>query len=1317
MRNIKGKKITLILLATLIISILSSSISIAQPSNELDFRDILDSINYSNIVGHIEYLSNLGSRVTGYPGSYKAALYIYNQLKSLGINVTYQHYNITVPIDYGSKIFIHGTNEVINAYTLWPNFIQTCRVPSEKPITGKLIYVGDGRLDKLTGLDLNGSIAIMDFNSQDNWINVAKLGAQAVIFIEPYYTTYSEALYKFKTTPIHFPRVWVSADKGEKLINLAKENKIVSLTVDMRYEIRDALNIIGFIQGEKSNESIIIAAHYDTWSIVPAIAPGADEASSVASLLEIARYFSTHKPKRNIIIVALSGHWEALAGAREFVENYFFSTDVVSGKHKIWLFIGLDFSTDGKNVAVLYRGYMYNYGSETVISRWNRWLSSYIFKEVIPALNKVRGIEYKVGSGLYGAYGWWAGIPVQYMLDSEAFSAAHGLGITIRTNYVSRRNWGHPLSTMKYFDEDNLKPQMDVALSIIYALINREMLELSWLHVHPAKMLLGLGGADFSGFVTVRGEVLFFNFSKGWYSKVPNAIVALVLNGYWYSEYPFSKILTISDSKGKFIVHGVWGFQTGSTYVEAYKINKSSGFIEYAPDLGLYGIRQVPFIYQLDQAYYNVSTVVFKASSLVLFDLIDPVRPFPKTYIDPRLRISYTPSPYLSHVWTSTPFSIQILDFSTLSEYITFGYFAVGYEDTVMVFAPPRTKCMIIYRIGGDKSVLVNASGKYPEGNGFYIYPNSEQHISVTAYKFTRDILEIIKSRYTKLKHIYVENPFINFYYNQALEYYELGDTYLRSYNYEKAYPYIILSWNLALHAYAGTMSTIMDTLNVNLIFFVFLVPFIIFGEMLFLSGEGKRKIINVIILGVVLATTYYIIAPPPKVAQNFAMSPLSVLLEMLYLFVALLFLNEVIKVLKETRRKMIGLHFAEKDLVSTALITFSYSIRNMRKRKVRTFLVLVTIITVTFAMVSFTSISMIPRLQPAPVRGVPTFKGILLKGDIESAPANVIDPYFVKIIRYIVGTSGNISVRVWYYPMSEEGKSVETTVQANGKSYTIKAILGLNPEEFIIHKKYIPYIGFPDKELRGNTIVLPDGAAKALNVTLGDTVYIGSYKLVVVGIYNSSIANLLKELDNYPFTPINPDLVMQLRLGYIQQEEHLPLSWSEIVVVPSDLAYDMGGYVASIAIQLNNNTKIRELGEKIAYMFRGPPIYLSDGEKVYTIGFLGGFGLGGFSYFLGPLIIGSLTIFMTILGGIKERVREIFVYTAVGLSPTGIIMLFIGETLVYSLTGVIIGYLLGTVANIYLTANKLLPSYFIVNASSFSVSITFLVTLGASIF
>jgi hypothetical protein len=60
------------------------------------------------------------------------------------------------------------------------------------------------------------------------------------------------------------------------------------------------------------------------------------------------------------------------------------------------------------------------------------------------------------------------------------------------------------------------------------------------------------------------------------------------------------------------------------------------------------------------------------------------------------------------------------------------------------------------------------------------------------------------------------------------------------------------------------------------------------------------------------------------------------------------------------------------------------------------------------------------------------------------------------------------------------------------------------------------------------------------------------------------------------------------------------------------------------------------------------------------------------------PILIAALIVLNTMLGAVYERVREIGIYSAVGLAPVHIAFLFIAEACVYAIIGGILGYLLG---------------------------------------
>ena len=109
-----------------------------------------------------------------------------------------------------------------------------------------------------------------------------------------------------------------------------------SLKVDLVRKETPAYNVIGVLEGSDPalrKETIVIGAHYDhlgrggEGSLAPRsgeIHHGADDnASGVAGMLELARIFSTEKPRlrRTVVFIAFSGEEEGLLGSNFYVNH------------------------------------------------------------------------------------------------------------------------------------------------------------------------------------------------------------------------------------------------------------------------------------------------------------------------------------------------------------------------------------------------------------------------------------------------------------------------------------------------------------------------------------------------------------------------------------------------------------------------------------------------------------------------------------------------------------------------------------------------------------------------------------------------------------------------------------------------------------------------------------------------------------------------------------------------------------------------------------------------------------------------------------
>ncbi len=104
-----------------------------------------------------------------------------------------------------------------------------------------------------------------------------------------------------------------------KKVSFNIENKLVT-----NYK---AENVIGFIEGKCKRKSLVISAHYDHLGMMgqKVYFPGAnDNASGTAMLLYLAKYYSTHKPKYNIVFMSFAGEEAGLLGSNYYTENPLF---------------------------------------------------------------------------------------------------------------------------------------------------------------------------------------------------------------------------------------------------------------------------------------------------------------------------------------------------------------------------------------------------------------------------------------------------------------------------------------------------------------------------------------------------------------------------------------------------------------------------------------------------------------------------------------------------------------------------------------------------------------------------------------------------------------------------------------------------------------------------------------------------------------------------------------------------------------------------------------------------------------------------------
>lgn len=83
-------------------------------------------------------------------------------------------------------------------------------------------------------------------------------------------------------------------------------------------------NILGYIEGERKDSVLVFTAHYDHLGMMgkKTMFPGAnDNASGVAFLLNLVKYYAMHQPKYTTVFIAFAAEEIGLLGSKYFVEH------------------------------------------------------------------------------------------------------------------------------------------------------------------------------------------------------------------------------------------------------------------------------------------------------------------------------------------------------------------------------------------------------------------------------------------------------------------------------------------------------------------------------------------------------------------------------------------------------------------------------------------------------------------------------------------------------------------------------------------------------------------------------------------------------------------------------------------------------------------------------------------------------------------------------------------------------------------------------------------------------------------------------------
>lgn len=1302
----------------------------AAVGEQLSYSDVVAEINETAIIEHVEKFASFGSRVTGYPGSEEAAEYIRDEFSRIGlVDVAYEYFDVAVPIDHGANITVHteaGTTRVIEAYPLWPNLVQTSPTPPGG-ITAKLLYVGKG-LSELEGKNVEGKMVLMDLDSGYEWKRVFAMGAKAIVFIEPEEVTREEFELKVANIPLYAPRLYVSRDDGEYLKNISGSDAEATITSLMRYENVKARNVIGYIPGvDIQDEVTAISAYYDSFSFVPSLSPGAQESLGVSTLLELAKFFKKHPPLRTLEFIAFAGHHQSVAGATDWTERQFNNTISVDGAilFRVHMIFSLDYSTEVKTLGIFPHDSFYPVGGSMYYQPnppRNQAFHATIFDVILPRMRDELGYDPKLVLPVADdpTYLRYSFEPIPRVVDSSALEVAGGIGFGIRTTNCLRSYQYVPSDTPDRVVPSNLRPQLEFTYACMYEAAN--MQDYVMHETTPERQHLTQWG-----FGAIEGQAVTYNYSSGWYDPLPNALIYMRTDP--PSAQPERALFTdvyywigVADDEGKFTIHGVrptTGFMMWYT-IEVYKIDWATGTITHAPDLGQYGDKTFSQRFYFERGWLGTKVhpryfVAFPCSTIALHTIVDPTTfDVSQIHVEPNNFFSH--GPFLS--WGTTGLGVQ----RAAASIVTLP-FSLGITEA-LAFIPEDSAAEILIRAGYypyPVAVFTNASREHPQGVGYRLQLGQYFDIFWTPREAANSMLHLTEDRLLGFTSLNVYSPIALDYYEGVLSSFSAMEDDLSNERYNDLYWQSYSAWAYVINTYFATMNLTLETVYSCIFFYMLLLPFVFLAERLLFPQRGKRRLLAMITLFAVCTMFLYLFHPGFRIASSIFMATLGFTIIALASPLIIIMVGKLIGVVKVLRKRMLGAHFAEISRTGALLLSFSFGIENMRRRKLRSALTLSTVTIITFSLITFTSGTPIAITKGLTWENVETpYSGLLVR----AFPWKPLTDELVTYLREEYRETATLAPRFWAYGPQEE---IPVTNLDSGNSAKAATFLGVSEAESEItgmDEMLLEGLFFEQFKEEAKVCIISQYLAEKLEAHTGDTLSIFGMNLLIVGIMDGTGLYSITELDQEAITPrdilspLPPGMQLVAQAG--KDVPHVP--GDLVILIPYKLArltfwktsQNAGTY--SVAVKFHDQNITMSVAEEFSKRSR-TILFASEGDG--TVGLYiprKTWGVTGLEILAVPLIIGIFIILNTMLGGISERVREIGVFGSLGLSPVHVAGMFLAESIVYGVLAGVIGYILGIATINILYPLALVPENLYPNFSSFMVVLAVVLALAATV-
>lgn len=1288
----------------------------AQYQRELG--ELATQVSLGNLKAHAGELTQPASRLTGSQGEAKALRYAEAQLTRFGATPRRYPFQVTVP-DEASIGTLSVNGKAVRVYPLWPNLVRT----STCDVSGGLLYGGDGTLEALRGKSIAGKVVVLEMGSGATWKNAAKLGAKAVVFLEPRQLMRGDAETKYSAVPVDFPRFYLPLRGAIPMLAAAQRGDVARLSCRQDWVARPSALVVAEFPGQDRNAlPVELFASVDSMSVIPGLAPGAESSLGASAALEIARIFSRRPHQRTLRVIFGGGHAMALGGARERTRL------ALSGELPAPQFtLTLDLSSGSRSLGSYARGWFYDYRNEAVdnIRDLSRTLRRHA--EQIATFEHVDNPKSILVDATNDGDGrtWKNNVPGKFALDSEPMVMAGLRAITLLTIEDDRNRVDTPFDTLDQVDFANVVRQVRTIAGLTQRVLNDPI---SWnpdtsyrlpvRDAQPGRMSL------VGGFARLFGRVVEYDPQKSFVpdSPISHAIV-VALPHQKTSMGVRNEMLQMTGDDARYSIEGAAPVSAFSPLVEtqqrlqAFHVDPTTGQIDRAASWGTHGNDTYKIVFKLTTGERESPIVVFPCVQVSVYDMIDP------------------------HELLALPFAFPV-DAQTGSMPQDYGEYTPEFneklnaeiEDSQAIFFPPGQR----FRLLGGKSeadirMVLTGSDRDEETGGGYVAPGTQEKVegrqaepldgvfSDLPLHVAEDLIALNEVRITRFRKYRMISPGIDRLHGQAKEELAAAQDAKGRMDWPEADRHARAAWGYALRAHPVIQKTTNDVVN-GVVFYLFLlIPFAYFLERLIFGHQLLSKQLGAAV-GIFLASFVLLrlIHPAFEIVQNPLMIFVAFIMGTLSLVVVSFILGKFEASLRAVRKAQTGVHEIDVKRSSVAMAAFALGVGNMRRRKARTVLTTLTLVVMTFIVLSFTSIVSDLQLKEMPSDTPGRYPGLLLRN-----PG--LDPMQAATYRELANEfSGRATVvrRVAFYG-ADIGQAGALTVSRADRSVDVRALAGFDPGEGKLMRPQAALLpgGRWFRPGERNVAILPAPLALSLKVEPDEvgraTVRFAGTDYRVIGIADSSYLRNLVDLDGDGFLPADFSLSEQFQQANQSSTQafrsYQRLDPATVLILPAATTLNLGGDIRTLAVGFANPSESRPALDSLMPRLR-MNLYASipqGGElAVRQFSVMQGSSGSGWLLVVVQLLIASVFVLNTMVASVFERTKEIAIFSSIGLAPNHIGMLFFAESTVYGVLGAVIGYFVAQATAKVIVATQALPGL-VLNFSSTSAVMSAAVVMG----